>query len=102
MRLNPRPVVSWSLAVLPVKNTVLLPYMFLPLTAGRAQSAAAIEAALTHEEKALIIVAQKNAAQDQPAPADLYRIATARSSRRWPAPSRPSKSWCKGWNASRS
>ena len=45
------PVVAWTLAVLPVKNTVLLPYMFLPLSAGRPHSAAAIEAALTRALK---------------------------------------------------
>ena len=38
------PLVSWTLAVLPVKNTVLLPHMFLPLSVGRPQSAAAVEA----------------------------------------------------------
>jgi ATP-dependent Lon protease len=70
------PIVSWTLAVLPVKNTVLLPNMFLPLSVGRTQSAAAVEAALAHEEKALVVVAQKDSSKDQPAPGDLYTVAT--------------------------
>ena len=35
-----------TLAVLPVKNTVLFPYLFLPLSVGRPTSVAAVEAAL--------------------------------------------------------
>src|SRR5437868_4872866 len=70
------PIVSWTLAVLPVKNTVLLPYMFLPLSVGRPQSAAAVEAALAHEEKALVVVAQKDASKDQAGPDDIYAVGT--------------------------
>jgi ATP-dependent Lon protease len=70
------PLVSWTLAVLPAKNTVLLPTTFMPLSVGRPPSAAAIEAALAHEEKALVVVAQKDAAPDEPAPGDLYAVGT--------------------------
>jgi len=42
----------WTLPVLPLKNTVLFPYLFLPLSVGRPDSVAAVEAALASEEKA--------------------------------------------------
>lgn len=68
------PPVSMSLPVLPLKNTVLLPYMFMPLSVGRPSSRAAVEAALATEEKALLVVAQRDAANEQPGLADLLPI----------------------------
>src|SRR5437868_10704886 len=70
------PVTSWTLAVLPIRNTVLLPYMFLPLSVARPQSTSAVEAALGHEEKTLVVVDQKNSANDQVTPDELYSIGT--------------------------
>ncbi len=61
-----------SLPVLPLKNTVLLPYMFMPLAVGRPNSRAAVEAALASEEKMLFVVAQRDQAADTPGAADLY------------------------------
>jgi len=65
-----------TLPVLPVKNTVLFPYLLLPITVGRASSVAAIEAALSSEEKEIVVVAQRNAAVDTPRQEDLYTIGT--------------------------
>src|SRR5437867_1496316 len=65
-----------SLPVLPLKNTVLFPYLFIPLSAGRAQSVAAVEAALTGEEKTLLLVAQRDPANEQPGLGDLYGVGT--------------------------
>lgn len=65
---------SYSLPVLPLKNTVLLPYMFMPLSVGRPISRAAVEAALATEEKALLIVAQRDAANEQPGLTDLLPV----------------------------
>ena len=48
-----------SLPVLPMKNTVLFPYLFLPLSAGRPISLAAAEAALISEDKTFVVVAQR-------------------------------------------
>jgi ATP-dependent Lon protease len=64
------------LPVLPLKNTVLFPHLFLPLAVGRPYSVAAVEAALQGEEKTLVLVAQKDAANDQPGPDDLYTVGT--------------------------
>jgi ATP-dependent Lon protease len=65
-----------TLPVLPLKNTVLFPYLFMPLSVGRANSVAAVEAVLASEDKNLIVVAQKDAQNDQPGPDDLFTIGT--------------------------
>ncbi|HMF20268.1 MAG TPA: LON peptidase substrate-binding domain-containing protein, partial [Gemmataceae bacterium] len=54
------PVAVRSLAVLPIKNTVLFPHLFMPLSVGRPSSMAAIEAGLAHEEKTLVVVTQRD------------------------------------------
>jgi ATP-dependent Lon protease len=62
------------LPVLPMKNTVLFPGLFLPLTVGRPGSVAAIEAVLATEEKEFLAVTQKDAANEQPGIDDLAKI----------------------------
>src|ERR1700687_4638132 len=64
------------LPVLPLKNTVLFPYLLLPLSAGRAGSVAAVEAALATEDKSILIIAQRDADKDEPAQDDLFTIGT--------------------------
>ncbi len=66
----------WTLPVLPLKNTVLFPFMFMPLSAGRPGSRAAVEAALATEDKTLIIVAQRDPTTDNPRLEDLYTVGT--------------------------
>ncbi len=65
-----------SLPILPMKNTVLFPYLFLPLSAGRPISLAAAEAALISEDKTFVVVAQRNLETEQPTPDDLYTVGT--------------------------
>jgi ATP-dependent Lon protease len=67
---------SWTLPVLPMKNTVLFPFMFLPLAAGRSASVAAVEAALASEEKAFVVVAQKDGSVEEPTADDLFTVGT--------------------------
>jgi ATP-dependent Lon protease len=65
------------LPVLPLKNTVLFPYLLLPLTAGRPASVAAVDAALATEDKSILIVAQRDGNNEQPASQDdLFTIGT--------------------------
>jgi ATP-dependent Lon protease len=65
------------LPVLPLKNSVLFPYLFLPLGVGRASSLAAAEAALSTEGKEVVVVAQRDPNKDAPDTSDdLYAIAT--------------------------
>src|SRR5262245_47487758 len=65
-----------ELPVLPLKNTVLFPFLFAPLPVGRPNSVAAVEAALATEEKTFVVAAQRDAANDEPALDDLHRIGT--------------------------
>ncbi len=64
------------LPVLPLKNTVLFPYLFLPLSAGRPITLAAAEAAIAGEDKTFVAVAQRDAQADAPAAGDLYTVGT--------------------------
>jgi ATP-dependent Lon protease len=68
------PVVS--LPVLPLKTGVLLPYLYMPLSIGRPQSLAAAEATLASEEKALVIVAQRDPTLDDPKREHLFDMGT--------------------------
>src|SRR5262249_40617864 len=77
--LDPRssiPLTVWTLPVLPLKNTVLFPHLFMPLAAGRPASVAAVEAALAGEEKTLILLAQRDGNVEQPAADQLYTVGT--------------------------
>ena len=68
--------VERSFAVLPIKNTVLFPGLFLPLSVGRAGSRAAVDAAMATEDKTLVVVAQRDADQESPGLADVYPVGT--------------------------
>ncbi|HYT89492.1 MAG TPA: LON peptidase substrate-binding domain-containing protein, partial [Gemmataceae bacterium] len=74
--MNPETISLPTLPVLALKNTVLFPHLFVPLSAGRPSSVAAIEAALANEEKTLVLVAQRDASVEQPASDDLYTVGT--------------------------
>jgi ATP-dependent Lon protease len=66
-----------TLPLLPLKNSVLFPYLFMPLAVGRSASLAAAEAALATEGKEIIVVAQRDPNKDVPTTADdLYTIGT--------------------------
>ena len=73
---NPTLEVVRTLPVLPIKNTVLFPYMFIPLSVGRPSSRAAVEAAMSSEDKMFVVVAQRDAANEQPGDGDLYTVGT--------------------------
>jgi ATP-dependent Lon protease len=65
-----------TLPVLPLKNTVLFPYLFIPLSVGRLSSRAAVEAAMATEGKEIIVLAQRDPANDEPKPDDLFTVGT--------------------------
>ena len=68
--------VVYTLPVLPLKNAVLFPYLMMPLSAGRAGSIAAVEAALATESKEIVVFTQRDADVDVPTQEDLYSIGT--------------------------
>ena len=63
------------LAVLPLRDIVVFPHMIVPLFVGREKSVRALEAVMK-ADKQILLVAQKNAAQDDPEPGDLYTVGT--------------------------
>ncbi|HEV7503871.1 MAG TPA: endopeptidase La [Thermoanaerobaculia bacterium] len=64
------------LPVLPLKDTVVFPYIILPLSVGRDKSVLAVDRALS-ESRVIMLVAQRDAAVDNPGEADLFEIGTA-------------------------
>lgn len=63
------------LPVLPLRDIVVFPHMIVPLFVGREKSVRALEAVM-REDKQILLVAQRNAAQDDPGAEDLYDVGT--------------------------
>lgn len=63
------------LPVLPLRDIVVFPHMIVPLFVGREKSVHALEAVMK-DDKQILLVAQKNAAQDDPGQDDIYRVGT--------------------------
>ncbi len=61
--------------VLPLRDVVVYPHMVIPLFVGREKSILALEAAMSDNKK-ILLLAQKNAEDDDPAAKDLYQIGT--------------------------
>ena len=64
--------------VLPLRDIVVFPGMIVPLFVGREKSVKALEE-VVREDKRILLVAQQNAAQDDPKEDDIYRIGTVSS-----------------------
>jgi ATP-dependent Lon protease len=63
------------LPVLPLRDIVVFPHMIVPLFVGREKSVRALEAVM-REDKQILLVAQKNALQDDPGAKDLFETGT--------------------------
>ncbi|MGE0222192.1 MAG: endopeptidase La [Acetobacteraceae bacterium] len=63
------------LPVLPLRDIVVFPHMIVPLFVGREKSVRALEAVMK-DDKQILLVAQKNASQDDPSIEDIYRVGT--------------------------
>ena len=64
-----------ALATLPLRDVVVYPHMVLPLFVGREKSIAALENAVSNEEP-VFLLAQTDAALEDPVAADLYQTGT--------------------------
>ena len=70
-----RPASADPLAVLPLRDIVVFPHMIVPLFVGREKSVRALEAVM-RDDKQILLVAQKNATQDDPGSDDIFRVGT--------------------------
>jgi ATP-dependent Lon protease len=61
------------LPVLPLRDVVVFPYVVMPLIIGRSQSLAAVDAA-ANDGNVVLLVAQRNADQQDPTAGDLFRV----------------------------
>ncbi|MFP6695434.1 MAG: endopeptidase La [Alphaproteobacteria bacterium] len=64
--------------VLPLRDIVVFPHMIVPLFVGREKSVRALEDVMS-DDKQILLVTQKSAAQDDPSPDDIYRVGTIAS-----------------------
>ncbi len=62
-------------AVLPLRDIVVFPHMIVPLFVGREKSIAALEEVM-REDKRILLVAQKNASDDDPGSNQMYDVGT--------------------------
>src|SRR5882762_3780730 len=67
------PLEPTVLPLLPLRDVVVFPHMVIPLFVGRPKSIKAPEAAM-EAGKSIMLVAQKNAAKDEPSADDIYAI----------------------------
>jgi ATP-dependent Lon protease len=61
--------------VLPLRDIVVFPHMIVPLFVGREKSVRALEDVMA-DDKQILLVAQKDASQDDPSAKDIYDVGT--------------------------
>src|SRR5271155_4176046 len=61
--------------VLPLRDIVVFPHMIVPLFVGSEKSVRALEDVMK-DDKQILLVTQKNAAQDDPSTSDIYTVGT--------------------------
>ena len=64
--------------ILPLRDIVVFPHMIVPLFVGREKSIRALEEVM-QDDKQILLVAQKNAGQDDPGVDDIFRVGTISS-----------------------
>jgi len=69
------PAKTATFPVLPLRDIVVFPHMIVPLFVGRDKSVKALEDVM-QDDKQILLVAQKNAGQDDPTVEDIYEMGT--------------------------
>ena len=64
-----------TLPLLPLRDVVVYPHMVIPLFVGRQKSIQALEAAMAND-KQILLVAQRQAGEDEPGKEDIYSVGT--------------------------
>ncbi|NOT33359.1 MAG: endopeptidase La [Candidatus Eisenbacteria bacterium] len=72
---NQQIVIPRVVPILPVRNTVLFPFAIIPLNVGRPKGRQLLSEVMSGD-RIIGVFAQRDATQDDPAPADLYEVGT--------------------------
>jgi ATP-dependent Lon protease len=72
---QPKGVLNIPVPVLPLRDIVVFPHMIVPLFVGREKSVRALEEVM-NEDKQILLLTQKNAAEDDPTTDGLHTIGT--------------------------
>ncbi len=72
------PVAGEAFPVLPLRDIVVFPYMIVPLFVGREKSINALDEVM-RTDRQILLVAQKNAGDDEPDPEGIYEMGTLAS-----------------------
>ena len=71
----PEPTENLRNPVLPLRDIVVFPHMIVPLFVGREKSVRALEDVMK-DDKQILLIAQKNASQDDPTTDDIHSVGT--------------------------
>lgn len=63
-----------TMPVLPLRDVVVYPHMVIPLFVGRDKSIKALDAAMAQGEKQILLMAQREATEDNPSVNDIYTL----------------------------
>ncbi len=63
-----------TMPVLPLRDVVVYPHMVIPLFVGRDKSIKALDAAMAQGEKQILLMAQREATEDNPSVGDIYSL----------------------------
>lgn len=65
-----------ELPLLPIRDLVVYPFMILPLFVGRESSIQAVEHALTHTDRLILLSSQKDIQAEHPMPSEIFELGT--------------------------
>lgn len=65
-----------NLPLLPIRDIVVYPFMILPLFVGRESSIQAVEHALNHSDRLILLASQKDISAEHPEPSEIYDLGT--------------------------
>ncbi len=63
-----------AIPVLPLRDVVVYPHMVIPLFVGREKSIKALDAAMAEGDKQILLMAQREATEDNPSVSDIYSL----------------------------
>lgn len=65
-----------KLPLLPIRDLVVYPFMILPLFVGRESSIEAVEHAINHTDRLILLSSQKDIKAEHPSPEDIFEVGT--------------------------